>query len=243
MSSSALQVELDLFRGPLHTLLDLIERRELPVTRVSLVEVADQFLAVVRDAPSLDLDLTAEFLYVATRLLLLKSQALLPQRQGDEQRDGGDEEDDLEGRLLIYRRFRDAARLLAERQVAGLRSFGHPAPSAAVPPLPPGLVELDASRLRRLAQRALTRLRDRELAAAAAPGPLVPFTEILDVVLAHLRARPRTSFRALAAEATDVIAAVTMFLAVLELVRRRHVIMQQDGSFGPIELTVEGGEG
>ncbi len=47
MPSPALQVELDLFRGPLHTLLDLIERRELPVTRVSLVEVAYQFLAVL----------------------------------------------------------------------------------------------------------------------------------------------------------------------------------------------------
>src|SRR5579885_3407731 len=137
MPSPALQVELDLFRGPLHTLLDLIERRELPVTRVSLVEVADQFLAVVRDAPSLDLDLTAEFLYVATRLLLLKSQALLPQTPSDETREAGDDEDDLEERLLTYRRFRDAARLLAERQEAGLRSSGHPASSAPVPPLPP----------------------------------------------------------------------------------------------------------
>lgn len=240
MPSPALQVELDLFRGPLHTLLDLIERRELPVTRVSLVEVADQFLAVVRDAPSLDLDLTAEFLYVATRLLLLKSQALLPQTPSDEPREAGDDEDDLEERLLTYRRFRDAARLLAERQEAGLRSFGHPASSAAVPALPPGMVDLDASRLQRLARRAMARLRDRELAAAAAPGPLVPFNEILDIVLAHLRARPRTSFRALAAEATDVIAAVTMFLAVLELVRRRHLTMRQQSNFGPIELVVEG---
>jgi segregation and condensation protein A len=240
MPSPALQVELDLFRGPLHTLLDLIERRELPVTRVSLVEVADQFLAVVRDAPSLDLDLTAEFLYVATRLLLLKSQALLPQEPTDEPHDGGDDEDDLEERLLTYRRFRDAARLLAERQEAGLRSFGHPAPPGAAPAPPPGMVELDASRLRRLAQRALTRLRDRELAAAAAPGPLVPFNEILEMVLAHLRVRPRTSFRDIAAEATDVIAAVTMFLAVLELVRRRHLTMRQEGTFGPIDLVAEG---
>jgi segregation and condensation protein A len=239
MSSTVLQVELDLYRGPLHTLLDLIERRELPVTRVSLVEVADQFLAVVRDAPSLDLDLTAEFLYVATRLLLLKSQALLPQAPSDEPRDGSDGEDDLEERLLTYRRFRDAARLLADRQEAGLRSFGHPASSVAVPIPPPGMVELDGRRLRRLAQRTLTRLRDRELAATAAPGPLVPFSEILNMVLAHLRTRPRTSFRALTTEATDIIATVTMFLAVLELVRRRHLTMRQEGTFGPIELVVE----
>src|ERR687885_649956 len=97
VASASWQVELDLFRGPLHTLLDLIERRELPVTRISLVQVADQFLALVHRSTALDLDLTAEFLHVAARLLWLKSLALLPHAD-DEPRDEEDAEEDLEAR-------------------------------------------------------------------------------------------------------------------------------------------------
>src|SRR5690348_8948607 len=114
-ASTGLQVELDLFRGPLHTLLDLVERRELPVTGVSLVAVTDQYLALAREMRALDLDLTAEFLHVAARLLLLKSIALLPRQGDDEPLDEGDPDEDLEARLLTYRRFRDAALTLGAR--------------------------------------------------------------------------------------------------------------------------------
>lgn len=238
--ASTWQVELDLFRGPLHTLLDLIERRELPITRVSLVEVSDQFLALVRGSPTIDLDLTAEFLHVAARLLLLKSLALLPRTEDDEPRDGEDDEDDLEARLLLYRRYRDAARLLAQRQEAGLRMVGRRAPSEA-PTLRTPPVAIEALRLRRAALRGLERVTAVEQARAAAPSPLVPFSEILRVVVAHLRGRRQTRFRDLAAEAGDVIAAITMFLAVLELVRQRRLILHQETTFGPIDLSIEGG--
>jgi len=156
-SSAALRVELDLFRGPLHTLLELIERHELPVTRVSLVAVTDQFLALVQAAPVLDLDLTAEFLHVAARLLLLKSQALLPRATDEEPRDEDnvDAEADLEERLLLYRRFRDVAGALAARQEAGLRLFGRVVPPQAAPHAAlDAPVRLDPRRLRRVAARA-----------------------------------------------------------------------------------------
>ena len=236
------EVELDLFRGPLHALLDLIERRELPITRISLVEVSDQFLALVRNAPVLDLDLTAEFLHVAARLLLLKSVALLPRSEDAEARDEPDDETDLEERLLVYRRFRDAAGQLAARQEAGQRMFGRAAP-AEKPALRPREVEIDAARLRRAALRVLERSAAGERARAAAPGPLVSFTEVLRAVVERLRLRRRTRFRDLAAEAGDVIVAITMFLAVLELVRQRRLVMQQSDAFGPIDLTLEGGHG
>jgi segregation and condensation protein A len=239
LASAAWQVELDLFRGPLHTLLDLIERRELPVTRISLVQVADQFLALVHRSAALDLDLTAEFLHVAARLLWLKSLALLPHAE-DEPRDEheAEAEEDLEARLLAYRRFRDAAHLLAARQEAGMRMFGCAA-RADVPVVGPARVEVDPRRLRRAAQRAMERAAAQQHARAAAPSPLIPFTEVLHAVVARLRTRRHTRFRDLVAEAEDLIVAITMFLAVLELVRRRRLSMRQQEAFGAIELIVE----
>jgi len=242
--STSWQVELDLFQGPLRTLLDLIERRELPVTRVSLVAVADQYLALVRASPALDLDLTAEFLHVAARLLLLKSLAVLPRGEDDEPRAEDDDEEDLEARLLLYRRFRDGARLLAGRQEAGLRTFGRVAAGdarthAPLAPLAPAPASLDPRRLRRAAQRALARSTDRDRATTAAPSPLVSFTQILSDVAARLRGRDRATFHDIAAEAADTVTAITMFLAVLELVRRQRLLMRQQSQFGPIELLVE----
>ncbi len=255
---AALQVELDLFRGPLHTLLDLIERHELPIARVSLVEVADGYLALVRGAPMLDLDTTAEFLYVASRLLLLKSQALLLQAPDAEPDDEGETEEDLAARLLTYRRYRDAAILLAARQEAGLRLFGRRAmtlPAGASPlarfqhvtegtttlsgamagaALPP--VRVDPRRLLKVAQRAVDRVVARERAAAAAPAPLIAFAQVLQRVVERLRGQRRTHLHDMVAEAPDVITAITMFLAVLELVRQRRLLLRQQGTFGPIEL-------
>lgn len=238
--TSSLQVELDLFQGPLYTLLDLIERRELPVTRVSLVAVADQYLALVHSSPALDLDLTAEFLHVAVRLLLLKSLALLPRTVEDEPREEGDEEADLAARLLLYRRYRDGARLLAARQEAGLCAFGRVAPGDArvqvssAPGLPPS--SLDPRRLRRAAQRMLARSTERERATAAAPNPQVPFAQVLHAVVARLRGRDRATFHDIAGEAADTVTAITMFLAILELVRRQRLLMRQQSRFGPIVL-------
>ena len=226
VASASWQVELDLFRGPLPTLLDLIERRELPVTRISLVQVADQFLALVHRSAALDLDLTAEFLHVAARLLWLKSLALLPHAD-EEPREEEDAEEDLEARLLA-----------AARHEAGTRMFGRVAP-AEVPVVRPARVEVDPPRLRRAAQRAMERAAAHRQARAAAPSPLIPFTEVLHAVLARLRARRHTRFRDLVAEADDLIVAITMFLAVLELVHRRRLSMRQQEAFGAIELLVE----
>jgi len=237
-SSATLRVELDLFRGPLHTLLELIERHELPVTRVSLVAVTDQFLALVQAAPVLDLDLTAEFLHVAARLLLLKSQALLPRATDEEPRDEDnvDTEADLEERLLLYRRFRDVASALAARQESGLRLFGRVVPPHAALDAP---VRLDPRRLRRVAARAFARIVAAERAKVGAPAPLVSFALVLQAVVERLRGRRQARFSDIVAEAPDVITAITMFLAVLELIRSRQVVLHQQGTFGPINLTVE----
>lgn len=230
------EVELDLFQGPLHTLLELIERRELPITRVSLVAVADQYLAVVRSS-SLDLDLTAEFLHIAARLLLLKSQALLPTVEQNEQPEESDDEDDLEARLVQYRAYRDAARALALRQEQGLQTFGRQShPASTVQPAP---IAIDLRRLQRAAQRAIERLRLAQRTRESAPKPLISFSEVLTALVERLRRRQKMRFDDIVGEAHDTMMAITMFLAMLELVRQRRLRLVQDKLFGPIELMME----
>jgi len=127
-TNGAFQVSLDVFEGPLDLLLKLIERKQLDISKVALAEVADSFLGYVSAHPDIPSAPLASFVWIASKLILIKSQALLPRPPvpvaGDDDEDPGDE---LVRRLEAYKRVKDAARWLREREVAGLRSYERPA--------------------------------------------------------------------------------------------------------------------
>ena len=102
--SLATPLDLDVFQGPLDLLLQLVERRKLEITEVSLAAVAGQYLQAVRALPERDLELLSEFLAIGTRLLLLKSRALLPRPPPLD--DEEEPVDDLTARLEEYRHFK-----------------------------------------------------------------------------------------------------------------------------------------
>src|SRR5919202_5099112 len=116
-----LQLHLETFDGPLELLLSLIEQRHLPITQVSLAQVADQYLAQIRALPELDRDLLADFLFIAGRLLLLKSRALLLTEEPDPVAE--EVATDLAERLATYRVFRAAAEVLRDLETRAERTY------------------------------------------------------------------------------------------------------------------------
>src|SRR5258707_7866397 len=116
-----LELHLETFDGPLELLLLLIEQRRLPITQVSLAQVADQYLSHVRAQPALDTELLAEFLVIGGKLLLLKSRALLLSEEPDPEVE--EVASDLAERLATYRVFRAAAEVLRELEQRGERAY------------------------------------------------------------------------------------------------------------------------
>src|SRR5690349_17425599 len=116
-----LELHLESFDGPLELLLLLIEQRRLPITQVSLAQVADQYLAHVHAQPSLDAELLADFLVIGGKLLLLKSRALLLTEAPDPEVE--EVASDLADRLATYRVFRAAAEVLREFELRGERLY------------------------------------------------------------------------------------------------------------------------
>ena len=227
-------VLLPVYEGPLDLLLELIERAELDITRVSLAQVTDQYLEYLRQISSHDLADLASFLVVAARLLQIKSEALLPRpptRQPGEEDPG----DALARQLIAYRKYKQVAVLLVEREAAGLRTHLRLAPPPSVEAkLDPTGLSLDAL------HRAML-----ELLAEAARGPelteevRLPAIRIRDkirMLLDALRRDGRTTFRHMLAEARSRLEIVISFLAVLELVKRQQVVVQQAELFGDIEV-------
>ena len=112
------KIELEQFQGPLPLLLQLIEKEELDITEVSLASITEQYLAYVEQAQDLPTGDLADFLVVASKLLLIKSKLLLPSLQLDDEEAG-----DLEKQLKIYRIYYDASKHI--HKVIGKKKFSY----------------------------------------------------------------------------------------------------------------------
>ena len=228
-------LSLPAFEGPLDLLLHLIERRELDVTTVSLLEVTEQYLAHLRAGDRIDVARLAEFIAIGARLLLLKSRALLP-RPPEEEEDAEEEDAEaLVAALREYRRYRDLAVELRTRGDAG-RSYRREAPPAERPP-GSGLDGVGTEALAATFREVLARFAA-EQASQAPPvaRARVRLRDRIEMLVARLEEDRRLSFRRLLEGARSRMEVVVDFLAVLELIKAGFVEAVQSTPFGDIEI-------
>ena len=251
-TNGTFQVRLEVFEGPLDLLLKLIERRQLDISKVALAEVTDAFLTYMQAHPDMPPAPMATFVWVASKLLWIKSQVLLPRppvvRTEDDEEDPGDE---LVRRLEAYKRVQEAARWLRGREVAGLRSYERPAtlePLSITPRPRPTLEEmgngLDGVTLAKLVKMVQKRMQmgmPTIPTGTATRGHTITVAEKVAQLrkrLTPLKASQRIPLGMEFAEAslrsrTDL---VVLFLAVLEIIRRKMGEAEQDEAFGEIWL-------
>jgi segregation and condensation protein A len=228
-------IQLESFEGPLDLLLSLVERRRLPIAELSLVAVADQYLAQVRAMARVEPDALSEFVAIGARLLLLKSRSLLP---AIEPPPSPSEEDDADGadlvrRLEAYRAFKTLAEELGRLDAAGLTSYsGGSRPIDAAPevvPLQPIAPALLAS-----LYAAVERRRAGPPEQDDATRPRATVAERLFMLRERLQTSSQIAWQEVCGSTVDEI--VATLLAVLELVRRGELDVIQPSLFGPITL-------
>lgn len=111
----AFRIELPAYRGPLDLLLYLVRRQEIPLAELSLAKVIDQYICHLEVLQSLDLTEVGDFVDLASVLIEIKSQAVLPKVVEDDEEEAiVDSEEELVERLLQYKQIRDAASVLEE---------------------------------------------------------------------------------------------------------------------------------
>ena len=233
------------FEGPLDLLLQLIEQSHLDISEVSLVQVADQYLAGLQtlkaESGEAAADSLAEFIVIGARLMVLKSRALF-QQEIEPGGEVGDEEDigrELVQMLEEYKRYRDAVQLLGTIDSSGLRAFPQRAPVGADLPPPVGLPpEVTLALLTRLVREAFAQAEKRpdpRAEVALSRDPVTVQQKITDLQERLARGR-RLSFRAWIAEARTRVEVIVTFLAILELFKARAIEMRQDQTYGDIIL-------
>lgn len=231
------QVELELFQGPLDLLLKLIQQQALDITMVSLALVTDQYLAYLAALQERSAANLAEFLDIASRLLIIKSRALLPrpEQPSDQEDDAEEEEDDLVAQLREYKRYKEMAAHLRAIEEAGLRSY----PRTAPPPrlerrLAPGeasINDLVAALRKALDAQPLIHPVDEVI-----PPILVNINECIERILEQAQRHRRVRFSALMRAARHRLEIIITFLALLELIKQKKVRAVQERLFGEIYI-------
>ena len=239
---SRTQIQMAEFDGPLALLLSLIEARQLDVLTVPLGALADAYLDALGGLEADRLGNISSFVAIASQLILIKSRAMLPRHTdptdptalADE---GTDPEAELRARLILYRAHRDAGLRLAEVAIQRIGLFRRE-PGAAHAAALAGARPTDAPTLDpRLLVRALDRL-----AAIAPPAELPPevlgrtitMAERADLIRAALRDAPHIVLQELLAGVRDRVVIAITFLAMLELMKRREIVVEQALPWGPI---------
>lgn len=224
------------YEGPLDLLLQLIERAELDITKLSLAQITDQYLEYIHNLTELAADEVSAFLVIAAKLLQIKSEALLPRppiREPGEEDPG----EALARQLIIYKRYREIAGILYQREEAGLRTYLRVAP----PPKLEGTFDLTGISIEDIAaaaQEIFTDLSRADALLTVVPPSRVTIREKIALITDTLRHQKNVSFRSLINHENSRLEIVVTFLALLELIKRHLVRVSQEGLFGDISLEV-----
>lgn len=235
-------ITVDGFDGPVDLLLELIEDQRLDITALSLAEVTDQYWATIDAAEDKSADDLTDFIAFGSKLLVVKSAALLEAPKEPE-------EEDLEGRFMEvageitelleeHKRFRDAVDLFRQMEDEGRRTYlrsGKP----EGPPLPPGLEGVTVDSLMNAVKEALARSPEEPEQAIIHIEPVTVNEKVAELETALSRRKGKLRFRPLLEACETRTEIVVLFLAVLELIKAGNLWAEQDTPFGDIVLTRE----
>ena len=237
--SSPLNFHLDQYEGPLDLLLDLIRKQQIDIKDIPIATITSQYLEFLEKAREMDIDLGAEFVYMAATLIHIKSKMLLPsdpalQKEGEEAEDPRQE---LVERLLEHERFKNAAEMLQQKRLIEENVWSNPQLKSFIAENEdPGLTVTMFDLVKALGAM-LERAKNRPIYEVEAADVTVAgmIRYLRDEFVQAGGNKPVFILRIFEKQRTRR-AIVTLFLAVLEMVRMQAVVLTQEDLFGEIAL-------
>jgi segregation and condensation protein A len=228
-------VKVGVYEGPLDLLLDLIRKQEINIYDIPIATITQQYLEYLHLLKELNIDVASEFVFMAATLIHIKSRMLLPvdpTAPADEQEDPRTE---LVQRLLEHEQFKNAAEMLNSKRLMedamwsqpGISEFSEAADDPGLAVSVFDLISVFREILERAKQRPQIEIRREEVTVA----------QMMEHVKEALHASPvPVPLEALVGDFLWRQALIALFLAVLELVRLRAVVLRQMDTFAPITI-------
>lgn len=232
---NAFSVKLETFEGPLDLLLSLVEKRKLFISDISLAAIADDYLGYVQSLEQYPIKDTAQFILIASTLVLIKSKSLLPAISFTDEEQGSIE--DLEERLRHYQKIKELSLHIKELYGAHPSYAREEEKTRAAVFAPAG--DLTLKRIAEAVKSVLDNLPRPEHIPQAVVRKMLSLEDMMNRLTERIQSSLALSFREFAgvgkAEKMNVILS---FLALLELVKRGIIAAEQDGS-GDITIETE----
>lgn len=232
------KLKLDVFEGPLDLLLYLIKKDDIDITDIPISQVTDQYMQYIEMMQMLDLDIVGDFLVMAATLMQIKSRMLLPPDPSEVEEEEVDPRDELARRLLEYKKFKEIAEALKEKEELRRDLFARVVDAQAVQNLRDEAKEVyfEASLFDLISalSEALRKTPEEVIHEIITEEHTVE--QKIHDVLHLLLDTPAVRLNDLFAKSKNKIEVIVTFLAVLELIRLKEVRAVQQGPFADIEI-------
>jgi segregation and condensation protein A len=231
-------VKTDVFEGPLELLLSLIEKRKLLINDISLATVADDFISYIETHPEFPMAETAHFILIGSTLLLIKSKSLLPSLMLTDEEEADIE--DLEHRLVLYKKYKELSVHITER--FGKQPLFFKTPAKIREPFFSPDSSMTIENLKEAIVSVLARIPDTRHELQATVKKIISLEEVIEQLHARIQSSIRMSFKefsGMGIGAKEKVEIVVSFLALLELVKRGTVNVEQESHFSDILIETE----
>lgn len=232
-STTEYTVKLDNFEGPLDLLLFLIREQEIDIYDIPIATITQQYLEYIELMRMLDLEVAGEYIVMAATLLRIKSKMLLPHEEVEDGLQPEDPREELVRQLLAYQQFKEVATVLSEKEASQRSVFLRPSVPFEED------VETEEPFLRVTLFDLLKAFREAvqkhtEPSFYPIERPVVSVEDRIQEILDCLTREGKILFRELLATDISRPALVVTFIAILEMIRRRCVVVRQTKLFGDI---------
>jgi len=236
MSDDAFKIKTEVFEGPLDLLLNLIEKKKLFINDIALSKVADDYIAYLQNQEQFPIAQSADFLVIASTLLLIKSKSLLPNLNlsEEEQHDVSD----LERRLKIYQRIKKLS--IHIKNQFGKEIIFAAEPRKAIPVFSPDTTMTKENFLTAIMSviKALPKMA--ENIPKAVVKKVISLEEMIGNLTTRIQSSLKLSFREFAKVGKEErVNVIISFLAMLELVKQGIVNVRQNNQFEDIEMETQ----
>jgi segregation and condensation protein A len=226
----------DVYEGPLDLLLDLIRKQDIDIYDIPIAKITAQYLTYVEKLRELDVNVAADFIYMAAVLIHIKSKMLLPRDPAASSDEQDDPRTELVNRLIEHEKFKSAAQMLMQKQQIEDAVWSNPAikefmeDEGTEPEMAADVIDLVKT-----FQQILDRARTRPMLQV--DEETVTVGQMIDYLRRRLSLEDRPiRLKQLLRNIDSRPTLVCMFLALLELVRLQAIQLRQERSFGEILL-------
>jgi segregation and condensation protein A len=224
----------EVYEGPLDLLLGLIRSQDIDIYDIPIAKITAQYLAYVEKLRKLDVNVAAEFIYMAAVLIHIKSKMLLPRDPSAVSEEEDDPRSELVNRLVEHEKFKSAAQMLLQKQQIEDAVWSNPAikefmdAEGTEPEIAADVIDLV-----RTFQQIIERARTRPLLQV--DEETVTVSQMVDYLRRRLAVEDRPlRLKQMLANIESRQALVCMFLALLEMVRLQAIQLRQERLFGEI---------